>query len=66
MSEKLYHILLLITSGIMINSLFIAEYLILHEINRVRSHKTPLVITFFAMIFLMVFIVLVIINIWSK
>lgn len=66
MSEKLYHILLLITSGIMINSLFIAEYLILHEINRVRSHKTSLVIAFFAMIFLMVFIVLVIINIWSK
>jgi hypothetical protein len=66
MSDKLYHILLLITSGIMINSLVIAAYLILHEINKVRSHKTPLVIAFFAIIFLMVFVVLVIINIWNK
>ena len=66
MSEKLYHILLLITGGIMINSLVIAAYLILHEINKVRSHKTPLVIAFFAIIFLIIFVVLVIINIWSK
>lgn len=66
MSDRLYHILLLITSGIMINSLFIAAYLILHEINRVRSHKTPLIIALFAIIFLMVFVVLVIINIWNK
>lgn len=65
MSDRLYHILLLITSGIMINSLVIAAYLILHEINRVRSHKTPLIIAFFGLILLIVFVVIVILNIWN-
>lgn len=65
MSITMYHLLVGITSAIMIFALVIACGIIMHEINKVKSHKPPLIIAFFGLILLIVFVVITISNIWN-
>jgi len=61
----MYHLLIGITGIIMLFALIVACGIIMHEINKVRSHKPPLIIAFFGLILLIVFVVIIVLNIWN-
>lgn len=65
MSSTTYHIVLIILGSIMILSLIIAEFIILHEINKIRSCKPPLIAAFFAIILVILVVIKVLSNIWT-
>jgi len=65
MSTIMYHLLIGITGIIMLFALIVACGIIMHEINKVRSHKPPLIIAFFGLILLIVFVVIIVLNIWN-
>ena len=65
MSTIMYHLLIGITGIIMLFALIVACGIIMHEINKVRSHKPPLIIAFFGLILLIVFVVIITLNIWN-
>jgi len=65
MSITMYHLLVGITGVIMIFALVVACGIVMQQINKVRSHKPPLIIAFFGLILLIVFVVIITLNIWN-